>query len=139
MSHYPFYYLIANSPSLVPFAESVPAYLFWFGIFVWFLLLAYVACAIPLAVALFLLRYIRPALTVRAVFLGALVTTVVLELWKQYSLAQYAEEWRLSISTTFRFALVVAFLSATRLMWHWGAGLTRRSRADAPQAARPLS
>jgi hypothetical protein len=135
LSHYPFYYLIANSPSLVPFSESVPVYVFWFGIFVWFLLLAYVACAVPLAVTIFLLRYVKPVPTTRAVFLAALIGAIVLELWKQYSLAEYEEVWRLSISTTFRFALVVGFLSAARLMWRWGAGLTRRSRADRPQAA----
>ena len=134
-SQYAFFLFIGASPPLSPFIESVPQYVSWVGLFLWFLILAFVACALPLAIAMFLLRWGNLVFASRTVFVTAFATTLVYELWSQYYLAQFDEMWRFGFYNLFRLAFVVAFLSAVVPMWRWSAGLTFRSRADRPQAA----
>lgn len=134
-SQYVFLRFIAASPPLLPFIEAVPEYVSWAGLFLWFLVLAFVACTLPLATIMVLLRRSRLSFTSRAVFVTAFATALAYESWSQYDLAQFDEMWRFGFFNLFRVAFIVAFLSAVGPMWRWSAGLTFRSRADRPQAA----
>src|SRR5437660_1788336 len=76
-SDYVFYNFLTASPSFSPFAEVATGYTFRIVLFLYFLVLAFIASVLPLAVAAYSLQRMALAITVRYPFVAAFAISVI--------------------------------------------------------------